>query len=52
MDKRHVVGQVGYGIAVMRGRWKFAVARYHSTREFDGQREAPVFGSFTISRSM
>jgi len=52
VDKRHVVAYGGYGIAVMRGRWKFAMARYHSTREFNGQREAPVFGSFTISRSM
>lgn len=52
VDKRPVVGTAGYGLAVMRGRWKFALARYHSTREFDGQREAPVFGSFTISRSM
>ncbi|WP_313161330.1 lipid A-modifier LpxR family protein, partial [Stenotrophomonas sp.] len=52
VDKRHVVGQLGYGLAVMRGRWKFALARYHSTREFDGQKEAPVFGSFTISRSL
>ncbi len=52
VDKRHVVGTAGYGLAVMRGRWKFALARYHSTREFDGQREAPVFGSFTISRSL
>lgn len=52
VDKRAVVGTAGYGLAVMRGRWKFALARYHSTREFDGQREAPVFGSFTISRSL
>ena len=52
VDKRHVVAQGGYGVAVMRGRWKFAVARYHSTREFNGQRQSPVFGSFTISRSL
>lgn len=52
VDKRHVVAYGGYGVAVMYGRWKFAAARYHSTREFNGQREAPVFGSFTISRSL
>ncbi len=52
VDKRHVVAQGGYGMALMYGRWKFAVARYHSTREFYGQRESPVFGSFTISRSL
>ncbi|PZS94211.1 hypothetical protein A7X86_00770 [Stenotrophomonas maltophilia] len=52
VDKRHVVAYGGYGVAVMYGRWKFAAARYHSTREFNGQREAPVFGSFTISRAL
>ncbi|MBI0385484.1 DUF2219 family protein, partial [Streptomyces albiflaviniger] len=52
VDKRHVVAYGGYGVAVMYGRWKFAAARYHSTREFNGQRQSPVFGSFTISRSL
>ncbi len=44
VDKRHVVAYGGYGVAVMYGRWKFAAARYHSTRV---QRPAPiaVFGS-------
>ncbi len=52
VDKRAVVGEVGYGLAVMRGRWKFALARYHGAREFEGQKERPVFGSFTISRML
>jgi hypothetical protein len=52
VDKRPFVADIGYGIAVMRGRWKFAVARYYRTREFDGQREKPVYGSFTISRML
>ncbi|MFD0321147.1 lipid A deacylase LpxR family protein [Lysobacter gummosus] len=52
VDKRPFVGEVGYGIAVMRGRWKFALARYHRTREFDGQKQTPVFGSFTVSRAL
>lgn len=51
VDKRHAVANIGYGVAFMRHRWKFALARYHGTREFDGQRETPVFGSFTISRA-
>lgn len=51
VDKRAFVGEYGYGLAFMYGRWKFALARYHSTREFDGQKERPVFGSFTISRT-
>ncbi|WP_234884508.1 lipid A-modifier LpxR family protein, partial [Xanthomonas perforans] len=52
VDKRPFVGDVGYGLAVMYGRWKFALARYHRTREFDTQRETPVYGSFTISRML
>ncbi|MFT3762373.1 MAG: lipid A deacylase LpxR family protein [Pseudoxanthomonas sp.] len=52
VDKKPLVGYVGYGFAVMKGRWKFALARYQSSREFDGQKEAPVFGSFTISRAL
>ena len=52
VDKKYLVGDVGYGLAIMHGRWKFALARYHRSREFEGQREAPVFGSFTISRML
>ena len=52
VDKRSFVGEVGYGVALMRGRWKFALARYHRTREFEGQRQTPVFGSFTVSRAL
>lgn len=50
VDKRAFVADVGYGLAVTHGRWKLAFARYHRTREFNGQRELPVFGSFTVSR--
>ena len=52
VDKRHAVALGGYGLGVVKDRWKFALARYHSTREFDGQRQPPVFGSFTISRAL
>lgn len=52
VDKRPFVADLGYGIAVMYGRWKFAIARYHRTREFDTQKETPVYGSFTISRML
>jgi len=34
------------------GRGNFALARYHRTREFEGQKERPLFGSFTISRTL
>ena len=52
VDKRPFVGEGGYGIAVMRGKWKFALARYYRSREFEGQLARPVFGSFTISRTL
>ncbi|HEY0335270.1 MAG TPA: lipid A deacylase LpxR family protein [Stenotrophomonas sp.] len=52
VDKRPFVADLGYGLAIMRGRWKFALARYHRTREFETQKELPVYGSFTISRML
>lgn len=50
VDKMPVVADLGYGVALTRGPWKLAFARYHRTREFRGQSEVPVFGSFTIAR--
>jgi len=50
VHKRTWVGEIGYGLVFLQGRWKFALARYHRSREFDGQDRTPVFGSFTISR--
>lgn len=50
VDKRPLVGEVGIGMALTKGQWKFALARYKVTREFKGQKETPIFGSFTISR--
>ncbi|KAF1685286.1 hypothetical protein B1992_12910 [Pseudoxanthomonas broegbernensis] len=52
VDRRPLVADLGYGVAIMRGRWKFALARYHRSREFQKQEEAPAFGSFTISRML
>lgn len=50
VDMRHAVADLGYGLALTHGPWKFAFARYHRTREFQGQKQLPVFGSFTVSR--
>lgn len=50
VDKRHLVADIGYGIAVYRSNWRFAFARYHRTREFEGQEEIPVYGTITIGR--
>ncbi|HEY9142475.1 MAG TPA: hypothetical protein VIM90_00380 [Arenimonas sp.] len=33
------------------GPWRLAGAHYRRSREFDGQREAPVYGSLTLSRA-
>ncbi|WP_257387696.1 lipid A deacylase LpxR family protein [Tahibacter caeni] len=52
VKRRPFVADFGYGLALTHGAWKFAFARYHRTREFDGQRELPVFGSVTISRRL
>ncbi len=51
VDKKPLVGEAAIGMALTYNRWKFAFARYFRTREFDGQRSRPSFGSFTISRA-
>lgn len=49
VDRRPFGLTAGYGFAVERGDWRLVIARYHRTREFDGQQRAPVFGSVTVS---
>ena len=50
VDKRPVVADVGYGVAVNRGTWRFAFARYFRSREFEGQSDVPVYGTITIGK--
>lgn len=50
VDKEPLVADVGYGFATYRGSWRFALARYHRTREFEGQGDVPVYGTFTIGK--
>lgn len=50
VSKRPFVADVGYGLVVTKGLWKVAIARYHRTREFDTQKDLPVFGSVTLSK--
>lgn len=52
VDKRVLVSDFGRGIALAHGPWKIAFAHYNRSREFAGQEELPVFGSFTISRGL
>ncbi len=51
VSRRLVVGDLGYGIALTQGPWKLVFARFHRSREFEGQQTLPVFGSISISRT-
>lgn len=50
VDKKKFVTDLGFGLAFTYDNWKFALARYFRTQEFEEQRERPVYGSFTIGR--
>ena len=50
VDKRSLVADVGYGVAITQGNWRISIARYHRTREFRGQNEIPVYGTITVGR--
>lgn len=50
VDKRAFVADIGYGLAMYVGQWRLAFARYHRTREFNGQRDIPVYGTITVGR--
>lgn len=50
VDKRPLVADLAIGFAVTKGAWRFALARYYRTSEFDGQRDIPVYGTFTVGR--
>lgn len=49
VDKRPLVADLGYGVSMSHGRWRYTLVQYQRSREFDGQRERPSFGSFTAS---
>ena len=49
VDKRPVVGNVQFGIAVTIGTWRLSYAHVISSKEFYGQTSADSFGSFTFS---
>ncbi|SJZ55794.1 lipid A deacylase LpxR family protein [Novilysobacter spongiicola] len=51
VDKEPWVAEAALGVALTRGRTKFAFARYFRTREFEGQDRFPAYGSFTVSRA-
>jgi lipid A 3-O-deacylase len=49
VERRPFVGDAAFGLAMRSGRWRLALS--HRSREFDGQRSRPSFGSLTIARS-
>jgi lipid A 3-O-deacylase len=51
VDKEHFVVDLGYGLAFTRGPWKIVLARFHRSHEFRGQKDMPIFGSISVSRS-
>jgi hypothetical protein len=50
VDKRPFVADLGIGIAMNYDEWRVTFGRYYRTREFDGQRDTPAYGSLTIGR--
>ena len=50
-DRRAFVADLTLGFVATQGDWRFAATHTRRSREFDGQREAPVFGSFAFSKS-
>jgi len=51
VDKRPFVADLGYGLVVAHGHWRYTLAQYQRSREFDGQAERPSFGSISVSRA-
>ncbi|KFN51422.1 lipid A deacylase LpxR family protein [Arenimonas composti] len=51
VDRRRYVADLTLGIVFARGPWRFAATHTRRTREFAGQAEAPVFGTFSLSRT-
>jgi len=51
VERRPLVGDAAFGLALRAGRWRIAFARTHRTREFDGQRARPISGSVSLARS-
>lgn len=48
VDRRDFVAEAGLGLVLTHGRWRLAYGHYRRSREFAGQPEAPVYGSFTL----
>lgn len=51
VERRIFVADLTLGFVATQGDWRFAATHTRRTLEFEGQREAPVFGSFAFSKS-
>lgn len=51
VDRRDFVAELGLGVVLTHGPWRFAGAHYRRSREFNGQEQAPVYGSLSLGRS-
>jgi len=52
VDKRPWVADLGVGVAITPGDWKIVLVHVSRTREFEGQRRHPAFGSLMVSRRL
>lgn len=50
VDREVFVADLTLGFVATQGAWTFAATHTRRTREFDGQQQAPVFGSFSFAR--
>ena len=50
VDSRAGFAELGLGVVLSHGPWRLAGGHYRRSREFSGQREAPVYGSLSLSR--
>ncbi len=50
VESRAAFAELALGVVLSHGPWRLAGAHYRRSREFDGQREAPVYGSLSLSR--
>ena len=51
VDKKYLVADAAFGIAGVYNKWKVSYAQVYRTKEFEAQKDAQSYGSFTVSYS-
>jgi lipid A 3-O-deacylase len=51
VDKKYVVADAAFGIAGVYNKWKVSYAQVYRTKEFEAQKDAQSYGSFSVSYS-